>query len=78
MECAEIVVLRRLVMFTIRKLYQPPLYYITHSLHSRAAGIFSVFLKIFKKIHFFLDSNENCCTFAVFYLTNTLTQNTTI
>ena len=31
-----------------------------------------------KKIHFFLDSNENCCTFAVFYLTITLTQNTTI
>ena len=26
---------------------------------------------------FLLDSNENCCTFAVFYLTNTLTQNIT-
>ena len=25
-------------------------------------------------MHFSLDSNENCCTFAVFYLTNTLTQ----
>ncbi len=25
-----------------------------------------------KKIEFFLDSIENCCTFAVVYLTNTL------
>ena len=30
-----------------------------------------------KKSHFFLDSNEFCCTFAVFYSTNTLQQNTT-
>jgi len=30
-----------------------------------------------KKSHFFLDSNEISCTFAVFYSTNTLQQNTT-
>ena len=39
--------------------------------------VFHFFSKKSKKIHFFLDSNENCCTFAVFYLTNTLTQNIT-
>jgi hypothetical protein len=35
------------------------------------------FQKNSKKMHFSLDSKKNCCTFAVFYSTNTLTQNTT-
>ena len=49
--------------------------------HTRLRCCFSASVWIvdffFKKIHFSLDSNENCCTFAVFYSTNTLTQNIT-
>ena len=54
---------------------------IVSDLHYISPTIFVYYTDFFyfsrKKIHFFLDSNENCCTFAVFYLTNTLTQNIT-